>query len=269
MKRFALKSYYQMLGLEPACTVSEIKRAFRRKAKAFHPDLKPSGKNAAMMRMLITAYKVLSDPERRQEYDRINRNIIYRSSFDYREFLKSQEDDPLSMAKMIFFDLLHDNDDEAIELYDQLVAENGFDLTRYLDREDYMDCAFLLSEEYDKRRDYWKAYGLLKSVVLFEQERPYFKHFLREVIDKLRYLSSIRLPRILSSADLIEVLEELVSFDFSDQDTAFFLKKIAEIHADESELDLARDYLRRGLELHAKLPGVKKLQERLAFMGAE
>ncbi|MAG13985.1 MAG: molecular chaperone DnaJ [Spirochaetales bacterium] len=258
-----------MLDVEPTCTASDIRRAFRKKAKAFHPDLKPSGKNAAMMRMLITAYKVLSDPVRRLEYDRTNRAVIYRSTFDYREFLRKRQDDPESMAKAIFFDLLHDNDDEAIELYDRLVNEDNFDITRYLDREDYMDCAFLLAEEYDRRRDYQKAYGLLISVAIYEQDKPYFRHFFREVIDKLRHLSCIRFPRTLEHEDLLDVLEELVSFNFSDQDSAFFLKKMAEVYADERKYELARDYLERGLARHAKLPGVKKLKDRLTFVRAE
>ena len=264
-----MKSYYQILDVAPTCTTNEIRRAFRRKAKAFHPDLKPSGKSAAMMRRLITAYQVLSDPEQRVIYDRMNREIISRSSFDYREFLKSRADDLESTAKLIFFDLLHHNEHEALALYDNLVTRNGFDLSGYLHREDYMDCAFLLAEEYEKAGEYFKSFELLKSTVPYEREKPYFKHFFREVIDRLRVLSCTKLPGAIDNHTLVNLLEDLITLDFSPRDSAFFLKKIAEIYAEENSLDLAREYLSRGLTLHAKLPGAKKLIDRLACVGAE
>jgi curved DNA-binding protein CbpA len=249
--------------VEPACPAGEIKKAFRRKAKTFHPDVKPTGKSAAMMRMLITAYKVLSDPERRAEYDRTHREIIHRSTFDYREFLAKRADDPDSMAKLIFFDLLHQNEGEALALFDSLFTEGGFDLSRYLDREDYMDCAFLLAEEYEKGGEYRKAFYLLRGLVDFEVERPYFRHFFQEVIDRLRFLSCSRMPGKIGNQELVSYLQDLVALDFSTKDTAYFLKKIAEIYVEENAYDLAREYLNQGLKLHAKLPGIKKLQSQL------
>jgi curved DNA-binding protein CbpA len=259
-----LKSYYQILELEPTCTPPEIKKAFRSKAKTFHPDLKPSGRNAAMMRRLITAYQVLSDPERRADYDRTHRNLIHTSSFDYREFLSGRRKDSASMAKLVFFDLLHDNEAEAIELYDTLVAQQAFDLSIYLDREDFMDCAFLLAEEYENASEYSKAFELLRRIVDYEMEIPYFRHFFREVIDRLRHLSCVKLSRVIDNSELVVLLEDLVVLDFSAKDTAAFLKKLAEIYLEENSYDLAREYLNNGLKLHAKLPGAKKLSELLA-----
>ncbi len=259
-----MKSYYQILDLEPTCSPAEIKKAFRKKAKSFHPDIKPSGRNAAMMRRLITAYQVLYDPERREEYDRTHRKLIYTSSFDYREFLAGRRDDPESMAKLLFFDLLHENEAGAIELYDALVSKGTFDLSIYLDREDFMDCAFLLAEEYENGGEYAKAFNLLRRTVDCEMESPYFRHFFREVIDRLRYLSCIRLPGKIGNRELITLLEDLVALDFSAKDTAAFLKKLAEIYLEENAYDRAREYLNNSLKLHAKLPGAKKLSELLA-----
>ena len=259
-----MKSYYQILELEPTCSTADIKRAFRRKAKTFHPDLKPSGRNAAMMRRLITAYKVLVDPEQRAEYNRTHKNIIHKDSFDYREFLSKRTEDPSSMAKLVFFDLLHGNETEAIGLYDSLVTKHEFDLSLYLDREDYMDCAFLLAEEYEKAGDYRKSYDLLRRIVDYEMEKPYFRHFFREVIDRLRHLSCVKLSGTIDNNELVEYLKDLAALDFSAKDTAVFLKKIAEIYLEENSYDLAREYLNCGLKLHAKLPGAKKLAELLA-----
>lgn len=262
-----MKSYYQILDVDPACSSSDIKKAFRRKAKSVHPDVKPSSKSAAMMRMVITAYKTLSDPEKRERYDLTHRELIHRSTFDYRDFLSKRTDDPMSMAKLIFFDLLHHNEDQAIDLYDNLANGGTFDLSEYLDREDFMDCTFLLAEEYEKSGEYQKAYLHLRWLVDYETDEPYFRHFFQEVIDRLRFLSCTRLPGEIANQRLVEYLEDLISLDFSTKDTAYFLKKIAELYADEQSFELAREYLDQGLRLHAKLPGVKKLQSQLAGTG--
>lgn len=259
-----MKSYYQILEIEPTCSSSEIKKAFRQKAKAFHPDMRPSGRDAAMMRRLITAYQVLIDPERRADYDRTHRHLIHHDSFDYRDFLSNRRDDPSSMAKLIFFDLLHGNEEEAITLYDSLVTKHQFDLSLYLDREDYMDCSFLLAEEYEKCNEYHKAFVLLRRIVDYEMEKPYFRHFFREVVDRLRYLSCVKLCGTIDNSQLVVYLKDLAELDFSAKDTAGFLKKIAEVYLEENAYDLAREYLNHGLKLHARLPGAKKLAELLA-----
>ena len=52
-----------------------------------------------------------------------------------------------------------------------------------------MLCAFLLSEEYEKREKYRKAFDLLTKIVHFERKKPYFRHFFEEVVGRLRKLA--------------------------------------------------------------------------------
>lgn len=263
-----MRNHYETLGVTPESTPVQIKKAFRRKAKAFHPDVSQSAKNEQLMRVLIIAYEVLSDPARRQQYDRLNARNIHNYSFDYREFLKERDFDDKSIGKLIFFDLLHNYEDEALALYDRLIEAGKFQLKQNLEREDYMDCAFLLAEEYERHGNYVRAFELLKNIVVCELENPYFRHFFREVVDRLRLLSCFRMPGIVGNRKLIDYLKELVEFNFSPKDTAFFLKKIAELYADENATDQAQFYLGLGLQLHGKLPGVKKLKEKLASSSA-
>ena len=61
-----MRDLYQILGLGRAATGQDIQRAYRRKAKAAHPD---TGGSVEAFSELSTAYKVLSDPHRRQRYD--------------------------------------------------------------------------------------------------------------------------------------------------------------------------------------------------------
>lgn len=63
------KGYYRRLGLSPAAADVEIKAAFRRLAKACHPDRNPSPTAALEFREISEAYAVLSDPAARAAYD--------------------------------------------------------------------------------------------------------------------------------------------------------------------------------------------------------
>lgn len=63
--------YYEILGVGRDATSEEIKKAFRRIARATHPDANPGDPTAnANFRQAAEAYEVLSDPDRRRRYDR-------------------------------------------------------------------------------------------------------------------------------------------------------------------------------------------------------
>ncbi|MDP9493851.1 MAG: DnaJ domain-containing protein [Actinomycetota bacterium] len=65
------RDYYSTLGVGRDATTEEIKRAFRRLARATHPDANPEDVSAeAKFREAAEAYEVLVDPERRRRYDR-------------------------------------------------------------------------------------------------------------------------------------------------------------------------------------------------------
>jgi molecular chaperone DnaJ len=62
--------FYILLGLERGASLNEIKRAYRRLARRFHPDINPGDRMAAaQFRQISEAYETLSDPDRRRRYD--------------------------------------------------------------------------------------------------------------------------------------------------------------------------------------------------------
>ena len=65
----ASTDYYTILGLERGATEADIKKAFRRQAQQWHPDVSADPAAAERFKELNEAYQVLSDPERRQRYD--------------------------------------------------------------------------------------------------------------------------------------------------------------------------------------------------------
>jgi len=65
-----MKDYYQILGVNRDATLDEIKKAYRRLALKYHPDRNPGDKEAEeKFKEINEAYAVLSDPEKRRQYD--------------------------------------------------------------------------------------------------------------------------------------------------------------------------------------------------------
>ena len=64
------KDYYAVLGVKKDATEKEIRQAFRRLARQYHPDVNPNNKEAEEhFKEINEAYEVLSDPEKRKRYD--------------------------------------------------------------------------------------------------------------------------------------------------------------------------------------------------------
>jgi curved DNA-binding protein len=66
-----MKDYYQVLGVSRGANDQEIKQAYRKLARQYHPDINPGDKQAeARFKEINEAYEVLSDKEKREKYDR-------------------------------------------------------------------------------------------------------------------------------------------------------------------------------------------------------
>jgi curved DNA-binding protein len=64
------KDYYVILGVSKTATAEEIKQAFRKLARKYHPDVNPGNKQAeARFKEVSEAYEVISDPDKRKKYD--------------------------------------------------------------------------------------------------------------------------------------------------------------------------------------------------------
>ncbi len=79
--------FYILLGLERKATLNEIKRAYRRLARKYHPDINPGDRLAATeFRQIAEAYETLSDPERRRRYDTAGPGTTETATFGFEGF---------------------------------------------------------------------------------------------------------------------------------------------------------------------------------------
>lgn len=81
------KDYYAILGVPETAELEEIKKAYRKLARTYHPDLNPNNPQAEeRFKEVSEAYAVLSDPKKRAEYDRLRRYGVPEASGGFAGF---------------------------------------------------------------------------------------------------------------------------------------------------------------------------------------
>jgi len=85
-------NYWSLLGVSPDCDSNELKSAFRKEARKWHPDLNKNDVNAEERFKLINeAYAILSDPKKRKAWEKLNNKVqdIFENRFPtYEEYLE-------------------------------------------------------------------------------------------------------------------------------------------------------------------------------------
>ncbi|NGX84114.1 J domain-containing protein [Aequorivita sp. KMM 9714] len=75
--------YYKILGLTKSASEADIKKAYRKLARKYHPDLNPNDKSAEQkFKQINEANEVLSDPEKRKKYDQYGKDWQHADAFE-------------------------------------------------------------------------------------------------------------------------------------------------------------------------------------------
>ncbi len=280
-----ITNYYQILNIGRNASDSEIKQAFRKLAKKYHPDKVDINYNheqienaTQMFREVCNAYHILHDVQRKAEYDRILQNIernqqTKRTYYDRHDGISQN----YSTLEILFQALLHQNYEIGISMYEQLCTRcdkrgSKWCIDDFFNYEDSRDCEFLIAEAYqnlgfsngnssvsERHRKLELAMHIYESLLSAEVKRPCFKHFIKEVKDRLKriylyhfsaegYQQMVHIP-----------LSKIQDLELSKRETAWMYKKIAEFYVEIDLFPHARQVLIMAFELQPNLAGAKKI----------
>ena len=91
------EDYYQILGLAKQASADEIKKAYRKLAVKWHPDKNPNNKAASeeKFKKISEAYAVLSDPEKRKQYDQFGSADQFRQQYSQEDIFRGVDLDEI------------------------------------------------------------------------------------------------------------------------------------------------------------------------------
>ncbi|MBP5251462.1 MAG: J domain-containing protein [Treponema sp.] len=226
-----MKDCYEILGVRRGATASEIKRAYRQKAKLLHPDMTRGESDA--FRELASAYQTLIGMKSRELFEEpfsfknFYNRAKQKSTFDYRAWLKERTDDE-SRAKLIIFELMHGNETEAVAEFKRMnMTRTNFRLSRWFTREDFMDYGFILAEELVLRQEYYDAVIILEQIILMEYSYEYFKVFFPEVVSFARQILYNNIEGFISDELALDCFERGINMQLGKKDDAVFLRKMS------------------------------------------
>jgi len=258
-----IDSACKLLDVSVDAALAEVKKAYRIKAKALHPDINPDPRAALLLLEVINAYKMLLDLHRSGLIDQLQK-VKLEDEFDYRSFLK-EKGDPLSLAQLVFYDLLNLREDDAVELFLEQNRLNN-DILSALDTEDYMDCAYIMAEELYLRNFFTPALDLLVEICRLELLRNYFKFFFQDIKDMLRKVIEGLSANCQSPVDFQLIMERLIQMDFPEKDKGYFFKALADFYLKRNQRTKALLYLTEAMRLDPKAKGLAELRRKLEKM---
>ncbi|MFN3466274.1 MAG: DnaJ domain-containing protein [Candidatus Brocadiales bacterium] len=250
-------NYYSILQVQEGAGQEEIKRSFRRLVKEYHPDRNGNEPWAAdKVKLVIQAYKTLSDDSHRKLYDRLlklRNNGAGEASGRHQNTLHSQ-------ARNMLMDLLDGKGVPALESYERLRKTiPGLHLLNYFTFKDYIDCTFLLAEEYERQRKYTAALELYEQTYYQLQQKARRQYLFDEIKDRIQRIYCRVLARRASPKEAIIYYEKALELDLGRAERAFVHKKIAECHFKQGDLFSASGHLKLALSLKPNLRGVHRL----------
>lgn len=262
-------NYYDILEVHQEVSTEELKRSFRALIKKYHPDIHGPNKLWAesKTKVIIQAYKTLSDSTTREQYDKLYKHHIQvrqtPEPYNTRTETTDKTNTIQAEAKFILFDLLNGNTEKAIENYERLVKDYiHADFLLHLNHRDYIDCKFLLAEAYEKLGKYEVAVELYEFI--FEKGRHTVRsHLLAEIKERIKNMYCRKLAKHVSPKKALSYYEKVLKLNLYKNENAFIYKKMAECYLKLKEYENSLKHLNIALSLKPNLQGINKLKTQL------
>lgn len=261
-----LINYYHVLQIEEGAKDEVIKNSFRKLVKQYHPDRhKTNGVSAdGQIKLLIQAYKTLTDAEKRDHYDRLLQ-VDRAARVDNDRFAPKNDTSSIKFqVKQILSDLLNKHGSQAIKSYERLRAENKeCDLLVLLGIKDYVDCIFLLAEEYERQGAYELSFKWYEHVYTNAQKNPDRRHLRQEIKERIIRLSCKKLFKTIQPSAAITYFKKVFALGLNKNEEALIYKKIADCYLTLGDWNGSMVNFNKALSLCPNLKGTQKLRKKL------
>lgn len=268
-----MSNYYGILEVTRYATNDEIKKSFRHLAKKYHPDKNTENKKWAEERtkLIIDAYRVLTDPNLRKRYDlqfEDSIDVDTRQSNNRRNGKKGANANSVaSQIKTILNDLVNDNGTEAVEHFETLTKNApGFALNKFLAGRDYLDCMFLLAEEYERLEKHKLALKYYKNIyenVKSCKDDNDYSFFFDETRNRIKKIYCKKLAKHSTIEESIGNYQNVLGLHINNNERAYIYKKISECLFELGEYHSAVANLNAALNIKPTLKGAAKIQTKL------
>lgn len=261
-----MESFFQILEVSPGASVTEVKHAFREKAKTLHPDI--SGSDGEKMKLLLNAYRKILEKISSEKSSFFDRQYFQKRKpsgddiiRDYEEWLISRGDIE-SRAKLVFYRLIHGKETQACEEYLKLLSDSGnFSFEKYFDKEDFMDFGFILAEELYLRKKYYDSLNLLIRIFQLEKQKPYFKIFFPEVEKIMRDIYRNKLSGSIGDELALDLYEELLDLNLGIREDSVIFRRMADGFFRIGDYKTAEICAAEALKLDPQLTGFKNFKK--------
>jgi curved DNA-binding protein len=116
------KDYYNIIGLDKGASQEDIKKAYRKLAKKYHPDKNPGNKEAEeKFKDLNEAYEVLGNAEKRKKYDNFGNEYNFQNGHDF-------DPSQYGFGKNVRYEYRTDGGVNRSDFFNMFFGEDGFDL---------------------------------------------------------------------------------------------------------------------------------------------
>ena len=116
------RDYYEILGVDKNSSQAEIKKAYRKLAKKYHPDANPNNKEAEdKFKAANEAYEVLGDEEKRKKYDSIGKGFNFQDGYDF-------DPSQYGFDRNVKYEFRGGQGSDFSDFFDMFFGGNGFDI---------------------------------------------------------------------------------------------------------------------------------------------
>ena len=266
----ALLDHYKTLGLTCDATQEEIKKAFRALTKQCHPDRNAERTHwaTAQMKRVLEANRVLSNASTRALYDRRCGIGVMPHHAASRLKHRREGDSLPAQSERILDDLVSGKGTQAVENFERLERLGAFRLRAHLELRDWVDCWFLLAEQYARRKQYEKALTMYEELYHSEEAGRRHGYFMKELSDRILQICCREMGGCVAPDKASACYLRALSLELPKPRRAFLHKKLAECALETGDETSARRHLGIAFELLPEMKGAAKICRKLGFTPA-